>query len=160
MNRRQMVILPGVALAASRGFSQTQQPAATSSGSGSLSRKAIARYSRSKTAYTVPRSAAKQAKYISFLTTLLTLSPGQQTEAAGIFSAAATSDAELKKTIKAHRQSLGAAVSGNDSASIARTSAAIGRVAASRHSIGAKANAAFLQILTADQQAKYSQFKS
>lgn len=160
MNRRQMVVIPGIALAASRGFSQTSQAAPATSGSGSLSRKAMARYSRSKTAYTVPRSAAKQTKYISFLTTLLTLSPGQQAEAATIFSAASSSDAALKKTIKTHRKNLGKSVSNNDIQAINTTSAAIGKVAAQRHSIGAKANAAFLQILTADQQAQFIQFKS
>ena len=66
MNRRQMVILPGVALAATRGFAQTQQPAAIPSGSGAVSRKAMARYGHLKYTYKVPHTASKQAKYISF----------------------------------------------------------------------------------------------
>jgi Spy/CpxP family protein refolding chaperone len=161
MNRRQMVILPGIALAASRGFSQSPESATTTStGSASVSHKAIARYSRLKAYYTIPHSAHKQAKYISFLTTLLSLTPNQQTEAASIFAAADTSHAEAKASMKAARQNLGTAVKTNDSGSISRTVAAIGKLAAQQHSVGANANAAFYQILTAAQQATLNQFRS
>jgi DNA-directed RNA polymerase specialized sigma subunit len=159
MNRRQMVILPGAALAASAAFSQTLS-GAVSSASGNLSHKAIARYSRIKTSYKVPKSARKQAKYISFLSTLLTLSPGQQAEAASIFATAGAAEHELKQTVKAHKKSLRDTVTGNDVAAIGRASSAIGLIAAQRHLIGAKANAAFIQILTPDQQSTFSQFKS
>jgi|HubBroStandDraft_1064217.scaffolds.fasta_scaffold259767_1 Spy/CpxP family protein refolding chaperone len=161
MNRRQMVILPGIALAASQGFSQSQQTAATpATGSGGLSHKAVAHYSRLKSFYTIPKSEAKQVKYISFLTTLLSLTPNQQTAAANIFATASTSHATVKKSMKAARQSLGEAVKNNDSAGINQNSAAIGTLAGQRHSIGASANAAFFQILSGDQQAKFNQFRS
>jgi Spy/CpxP family protein refolding chaperone len=161
MNRRQMVILPGIALAASRGFSQSQQTAATpATSSGTLSHKAVARYSRLKSFYTIPKSEAKQAKYIRFMTTLLSLTPNQQTAAANIYATASTSHSTVKKGMKAARQSLGEAVKSNDSTGINQSSASIGTLAAQRHSIGASANAAFLQILTSDQQAKLSQFRS
>ena len=161
MNRRQMVILPGIALAASRGFSQSPQSATTASaGSPSVSHKAIARYSRLKAYYTIPHSAHKQAKYIGFLTTLLSLTPSQQTEAASIFAAADTSHSEAKVSMKAVRQSLGEAVRNNDSSGIARTTVAIGKLATQQHSVGANANAAFFQILTIAQQATLNQFRS
>jgi hypothetical protein len=160
MNRRQMVILPGVALAAAHGFAQAQQPAATSSSSGTLSHKAMARYGRPKYAYKVPQSAAKQAKYISFLTAFLSLSPGQQAEAVSIFAAASTSAVELKPTAKANKRSLGTSAGANDSVGIGQAALAIGKVAAQRHTIGAKANAALYQILTADQQEKLTKFRS
>jgi hypothetical protein len=151
-----MVVLPGVALAASRGFSQT--PDAVSA--PTISHKAVARYSRVKSAYKVPKSAAKQAKYISFLTTVLSLLPNQQAQAASIFAAASAADAELKQGMKSNRRSLSASVKSNDAAAMSKISSAIGSLAAQRHSNGANAHAAFLQLLTADQQAKLSQLTS
>ena len=155
MNRRQMVILPGVALAASRGFAQTSETAAAT-----VSHKALARYSRLKSFSKVPKSEAKQAKYIRSLTTLLSLTPNQQTEAASIFAKASAAVAELKTTRKTARRTLGESVSNNDNGRIRQTSIAIGTLTAQHHSIGAGANAAFFQLLTPDQQAKLTQFRS
>jgi hypothetical protein len=161
MNRREMVILPGIALAATRGFSQTQSTAASpSTGSATLSHKAIARYSRLKSFSTIPKSAAQQAKYVNFLTTLLSLTQTQQTQTASIFSNASASHATVKRSMKTARQSLAEAVKNNDGEGISRASGAIGKYEGDRHSIGARANAALYQILAADQQAKLSQFKS
>jgi hypothetical protein len=160
MNRRQMVVLPGVALAASRGFAQTEQSASSPSGSGAVSHKAISHYSSPKSSYKIPRSAAKQAKYLGFLTTLLSLAPNQQAEAATIFAKASASDAEARKNIKASRKHLGETVTTNDTAGMQQMAVSIGTLSAQRHLIGASANAAFLQILTADQQAKLNQFRS
>jgi Spy/CpxP family protein refolding chaperone len=157
MNRRQMVILPGVALAASRGFSQTQQAPTTSSTSGNISHKALSHYTRLKSLSTIPKSAGKQAKYISFLATHLSLSTGQQAEAADIFATASASVAELKTTMKTVRKSLGESVKSNDSVAMDKTSQTVGKLVQQRHLIGARANAAFYQTLTADQQTKFSQ---
>jgi Spy/CpxP family protein refolding chaperone len=162
MNRRQMVILPGVAaLAATRGFGQTQQPAtATAVRSGATSHKALAHYSRLKSFSSIPKTEAKQAKYISFLSTHLSLMANQQAQVASIFAAASASDAELKQSMKTTRRNLGESVMNNDSAGISRLSAAIGTLVAQRHVNGANANAAFFQLLTADQQAKLGQLRS
>jgi Spy/CpxP family protein refolding chaperone len=160
MNRRQMVILPAVALAATRGFAQAQQPAATPAGSGTLSHKAMARYGRPKYAYKVPHGARKQAKYISFLTELLSLSPGQRAETVSIFAAAGTAGSELKPSAKANKKSLGASTGANDAARISKASLEIGKLAAQRHTIDAKASAAFFQILTPDQQETLTKFRS
>jgi len=160
MNRREMVILPGMALAAS-GLARAQQAAVTpSKSSGGLSHKAIARYGRLKAFYTIPKSEAKLTKYISFLSTLLSLSPAQQTQAAGIFGNASTSHATVKKSMKTVRQSLAEAVRNNDSAGINQTSVAIGTLAAQQHAIGAGANAAFFLMLSGTQQATLNQFRS
>lgn len=161
MNRRQMVILPGVALAATRGFAQAQQPVAIpSSGSGVLSRKAMARYGHLKYTYKVPHTASRQAKYISFLSALLSLSPGQQAETTSIFAAASTAAGELKAAAKTHKRSLGASVAANDASGISQASLVIGKAASQRHTIDAKANAAFFQILTADQQQTLTKLRS
>jgi Spy/CpxP family protein refolding chaperone len=157
-----MVILPGIALAAGRGFAQSQ-PATTSraAGSGTLSHKTIAHYSRLKSFSTIPKSEAKQARYVTFLTTLLSLTPNQQTQAASIFATAASASRDaVKKNMKAARQTLAEAVESNNSAVIGQASATIGSLTAQRHSIGASANASFYQMLTLDQQAKFNQFRT
>jgi Spy/CpxP family protein refolding chaperone len=127
--------------------------------SGSLSRKAVARYSGLKSFYKVPKNQAKQTKYIGFLTTLLSLTANQQTQAASIFSAAIASLSTVKQSMKSARQNLGEAVIFN-AADINQMAAAIGNLAAQRHSIGASANAAFFQILTPAQQATLNQLRS
>ena len=106
---------------------------------------------------TIPKSAGKQAKYISFLATHLSLSTGQQAEAADIFATASASVAELKTTMKTVRKSLGESVKSNDSVAMDKTSQTVGKLVQQRHLIGARANAAFYQTLTADQQTKFSQ---
>jgi hypothetical protein len=158
MNRRQMIVLPGIALAAGRGFSQT--PDAVPVRSTTISHKALTHYSSFKSLFKIPNSAAKQAKYINFLSTYLLLLPNQQSEAASIFAAASASKVELKTSIKAARQSLGQSVKNNDVAGISKPSAVIGTLVAQRHAIGANANATFFKLLTGDQQAKLSQLTS
>ena len=160
MNRRAMVVLPGIALGASRVFAQTQSTTSSSTSTSTPSHKTIARYSSLKSFYTIPKNESKQAKYISFLTTLLSLSQSQQTEAAKIFSTASASHAEAKANLKAARQSLGEAVRANDTGAINRASSTIGRLGAQQHLAGANAQAAFYQILSADQQTKLNQFRS
>jgi Spy/CpxP family protein refolding chaperone len=152
-----MVILPGIALAASHGIAQAQQAAASSS--GGLTPKPIVRYSRLKGFYTFPKSTAKQAKYVSFLTTLLSLTPDQQTKAANIFAAAGTAHAAVKANIRTAREDLGKSVTSNSSTGIVQASTLIGKYATERHIIGATANAAFYQTLTSAQQATLSQFR-
>lgn len=161
MNRRQMVVLPGIAaLAVSRGFSQTPDAVSASPRSGVISHKALSHYSSVKSFFTIPKSAAKQTKYINFLTTYLSLLPNQKSQTESIFASATASKAELKTSIKAARQSLSQSVKNNNVGGIGQASAAIGTLVAQRHSIGANANAAFFQLLTGDQQAKLSQLTS
>lgn len=83
---------------------------------------------------------------MDFLTTLLSLSPGQQAETAIIFAAASTAAIELKPAAKANKRSLGTSAAANNSMGIGQ--------------IGAKANASFFQILTADQQETLTKFRS
>jgi poly-gamma-glutamate capsule biosynthesis protein CapA/YwtB (metallophosphatase superfamily) len=160
MNRRQMMILPGAALMANRGSAQVVQrfgpgferPAQR------VSPKVLLKYSRLKAISKVPKTEAKSAKYLSSLTTLLSLSSDQQAQATTVFGAAVTTQAALRKSLKAARESLGAAVMKNDSAGINQASGAIGMLTAQITAAGAKANAAFYQILTPDQQSKLAQF--
>jgi Spy/CpxP family protein refolding chaperone len=94
------------------------------------------------------------------MTTLLSLTAAQQSETAKIFASASSSHAEVKKSVKGARQTLGEAVKNNDHDGINRVSNALGTLAAQHHSLGASAQAAFFQILTPDQQTKLNQFRS
>jgi LTXXQ motif family protein len=157
MNRRQMVVLPGIAFAATKGFSQTTDAVPVSSRSAATSHKVLSHYTRLKSFSKVPKSAAKQAKYITFLTAHLSLLPNQQEQTASLFAAASASEATLKVGMKSARLSLSESVRNNDLAGIGKNAAAIGSLVAQRHTIGANANAAFFQLLTSDQQAKLKQ---
>jgi hypothetical protein len=158
MNRRTMVILPGIAaLAAGRGIAQAQEAAPIS---GKLSHKAIGSLTRLKSFSKIPKSAVKQTKYISFVATLLSLTSNQRTQAESIFASAAASEAALKQNMKAARASLAEAVKNNNSAAISKASVEIGALTAQRHTIGANAHSTFFQILTEAQQVKFNQFRS
>jgi Spy/CpxP family protein refolding chaperone len=97
---------------------------------------------------------------VNFLTTLLSLTSNQQTEATTILTNAAASSAALRTSLRTARQSLADAVTRNDTAGIDQASAAIGNVTAQLTSTEAKSDAAFYQILTPDQQTKFNQLKS
>jgi Spy/CpxP family protein refolding chaperone len=97
---------------------------------------------------------------VSFLTTLLSLTAAQQQQATSIFTTAATAGATVFSSLKTARQSLETAVKNNDSATIDQVSATIGNSTAQRTANDAKADAAFYQILTADQQSKLTQFEA
>lgn len=160
MNRRQMVILPGIALAASRAFSQTAGTAPSPVASGTVSRKKLARYGGLKSFYTIPKSAVKQAKYVSFLTSVLALTPSQQTQAASLFASATTAFSTIKQSMKAARRTLAESVQYNDSNGIASATASIGTLAAQHYSVGASAQAAFVQTLTFDQRTTLLQLRN
>lgn len=97
---------------------------------------------------------------ISFLTTLLSLTSTQQQEATTIFTNAATTENTLRGSLKTAHQNLRTAVQNNDAATIGSVSTTIGSLTAQLTSAGAKADAAFYQILTPDQQTKFNQFQS
>ncbi len=150
MNRRQMVVLPGVALAASRGFSQVTQTATANS----ISPKSIAHFSSVKALYSVPKSEHKRTKYVNFLTAYLVLTSDQSTQASAIFNNAAATLVTIRQQIKTSRKALTSAVRGLDAANINSRSVQIGTLTAKKHAIGAQAHSAVFQLLTADQQSK------
>jgi hypothetical protein len=166
MNRRQMVLLPGAALIAGEAFAQSQSdtlasrtPTSTGSLSGHKAMKQATKYGRAKYSYKIPKTPAKQAKYISFLSTLLSLSSAQQQQAASIFSAAIAAKTALRPQVQAAHGELSDAVKSNDGAGITQASAAIGTLGAQRRALGAQANASFYQTLTATQQVTLAQFQ-
>jgi Spy/CpxP family protein refolding chaperone len=93
------------------------------------------------------------------MTTLLALTADQQTQAASIFTQAASAEATAHDALKTAEQNLHTATktgNGNIDQLAATVGALTGQIAAIR----AKADAAFYQILTADQQSKLTQFEA
>lgn len=163
MNRRQMVLLPGTALLATEVFAQSQTAASTLRASAPSAHKAMklaAKYSRAKYAYKVPKTAAKLEKYVSFLSTLLSLTTAQQQQATSIFTAAIAQKSALRTQVQAAHQALSEAVQSNNPTTINQASAAIGALGAQKRALGAQANASFYQVLTQAQQATLSHFQT
>jgi Spy/CpxP family protein refolding chaperone len=146
------------ALATHRMFGQTTQPARVNE-SQEVSKKTLLKYSRLKASYKIPKSAAKEDKHLKTLSTLLSLNSEQQQQAASIFNGAVGARASLHTSLKAARKSLRQAVTNNDSAGISQAAALIANLKAQQVSNGAIAHAAFLQTLTAEQQATLAEFQ-
>jgi len=159
MRRRLLIALPGVAaFAASRAWGQTEEAEAPGDGAGlHVHRKALAKQSGAKSAYKIPKNAAKQAKYLNTLNVLLSLTPAQQQEAAAILTNASTTRASLHASLKAARKALSGSVQNNDTGGISQASTALGALMAQYVANGAAANAALFQLLTPDQQNRMSQ---
>jgi Spy/CpxP family protein refolding chaperone len=156
-----MVMLPGVALLASEGIALAQTPSAAASGlSAHKVLKFTSKYGNSRSAYKIPKTSAKQEKYLNFMSALLNLSPAQKDQAAGIYANALSSRTTMRTSVKTAHQGLGTAVQNNDTNGIHKAAAEIGRLAAQRRATGALTNAAFYQILTADQRALLTQFQT
>ena len=96
---------------------------------------------------------------VDSLSNLLTLTDSQKQQATTIFTAAANAETSVHTNLKTAHDSLTAAVNKNDLASIDQISTTIGNLTAQQTSIEAKANAAFYQILTPDQQTKFAQIE-
>lgn len=100
------------------------------------------------------------AHQVKRLTTLLTLTPAQQQQATTIYTAAAKSEQTLHDSEMQSHDSLRAAIKNNDTATIDQVAGSIAQTIAQLTSVRAKANAAFYQILTADQQTKLTELES
>lgn len=96
---------------------------------------------------------------VNFLTEKLNLSSAQQQQATTIFTNAATNEKPSRDQMKAAHESLHSAITKNDSAAIDQAANTIANLMAQSISAHAKAEAAFYQTLSPDQQAKYSQLK-
>ena len=101
-----------------------------------------------------PDAATIVSREVSFLTSLLTLTTGQQTQATTIFTGALNSITPLQTTITTARTALVTAVKANDNTGITTQSTAIGNAEGQIVAIQAKADAAFYALLTADQKTR------
>ncbi|HTK95067.1 MAG TPA: Spy/CpxP family protein refolding chaperone [Terriglobales bacterium] len=90
------------------------------------------------------------------LTHFLSLTSAQQAQALTIFTNAATAGATLHDSLKTAHDALTAAIEANNTTGIDQATAAIGNLMGQESNIRAKADAAFYQVLTADQKTQYA----
>jgi Spy/CpxP family protein refolding chaperone len=89
---------------------------------------------------------------VQFLPQELSLTAAQQEQATTIFLAAATAEDSSRTNVKAAHDALKAAIKNNDGAAIDAAAKTIATLTAQSISAEAKAQAAFYQILTPEQQ--------
>jgi Spy/CpxP family protein refolding chaperone len=104
--------------------------------------------------------AAHIQRHIQHLTTVLSLTPAQQQQATTIFTNAMSGGQSFHADMKTAHQNLEAAIKNNDPNGITQAANTIGNLTAQMIAAHAKAQAAFYQILTPDQQSKLSQLES
>lgn len=114
----------------------------------------------SGTPRTPPDPAQMIANRVARLTTLLTLTTAQQTEAATIFTSEQTAVSGLITSMQAVRTALHTAVQNNDLTGITTAATQIGTLTTQQVEAEAKADAAFYALLTPDQRTKYNELRS
>jgi Spy/CpxP family protein refolding chaperone len=97
---------------------------------------------------------------VSYLTTLLSLNAAQQQQALAIFKNEATAESSMHEQMKNAHDALDIAVKSNDATGIDQAAASIGSLTAQSVSRHAKAQSAFLQTLSAEQQTKLAALES
>jgi Spy/CpxP family protein refolding chaperone len=108
-----------------------------------------------------PPTAADMIQHrIDFLTKALSLTPSQQDQAKTIYTNAATSSTTIHDGMKTAHQALADAVKTNNFQAIDQAATTIGNLTAQSTANEAKADAAFYQILTPDQQTQFTQLHS
>jgi Spy/CpxP family protein refolding chaperone len=107
-----------------------------------------------------PDPAQMVQRQVNFLTEKLGLSTAQQQQATTIFTNAVGSQQSSRDQMRAAHESLQSAISRNDSAGIEQAANSIANLMAQSIAAHAKADAAFYQTLTPDQQSKYSQMET
>jgi Spy/CpxP family protein refolding chaperone len=100
------------------------------------------------------------ANRVARLTTLLTLTTAQQTQATTIFTTEETALTPIRTSLDTARTALNAAILKNDSAAIVTEATQIGTLTTQQVEAQAKADASFYALLTTDQQTKYTELKS
>jgi Spy/CpxP family protein refolding chaperone len=107
-----------------------------------------------------PPDPATMAQHrVDHLTRELNLTDSQQAQATTIFTAGAQSVSAIMDSMRAAHEALDTAVKQNNSAAIDQAATTIGNLTAQLTAAHAKSEAAFLQILTPDQQTKFSQMR-
>lgn len=92
---------------------------------------------------------------VAHLTTLLTLTDAQKTQATSIFTDEVTASQSLQTSLRTARESIAAAVKANTPATIDQLATTIGTLTGQLTAIQSKAEAVFYNMLTVDQRTKY-----
>jgi probable HAF family extracellular repeat protein len=107
-----------------------------------------------------PDQAVSVQRDVSRLRALLNLSSDQQQQAARIYSNAAMANAAVRASLRAARASLASAMKANDTLAITQASNTIGKLRSQLATNNAQAQAAFVKILTPEQETTYRQLAS
>ncbi len=107
-----------------------------------------------------PTAAERAQQQVKRLTALLSLTSAQQQQATTIFTSAANAEQTVHQNEKGVQESLSNAIKNNDAATIDQVTNTLGQSMAQVMSIKAKADAAFYQVLTTEQQTKLSELES
>ena len=108
-----------------------------------------------------PPDPAKMAQHhLDFLTRQLSLTPQQQQQASSIFSEVSNNAKATHDQMRAAHDSLNTAIQKNDTAGIQQAANTIGNLTTQMTLAHAKAQAAFYQTLTPDQQTKMNELES
>ena len=108
-----------------------------------------------------PPTPAERAQHqVKALTTLLSLTSTQQQQATTIYISAAKAEQAVHQSEKDVHESLRSAIKNNDATTIDEISGTLAQSMAQLTSIKAKADAAFYQILSVEQQSKFSDLES
>ena len=107
-----------------------------------------------------PNPARFVQRRVNMLTTLLSLTSAQQAQATTIFTNSASADNTARASLRTAHTALNTAITNNDANGIQQAASTIGTVTAQQAASDASAQAAFYQILTPDQQTKYTAFQA
>src|SRR6476646_7258601 len=121
MNRRQLIMFSGAAMAANEVAHAQAAPAVNAN-----ILKTLIQYNRARTTYKIPKSEDKGTKYVGSLSAALGLSIGQREEAARIFNVATAARATLRAQFKTARQGLRQAIYTNDTNAIGQATTIMG----------------------------------
>jgi Spy/CpxP family protein refolding chaperone len=106
------------------------------------------------------RSAKMTQHWVSYLTTVLSLTPAQQTQVTNIISSAATSKSSASSSMKTARTNLQNAIHSNDAAAMEQAANSMSGLIAQKMLSHAKVEAAIYQTLTPEQQTKMAQLET
>lgn len=109
---------------------------------------------------TPPDPATMVQHRVDFLAKHLSLNAQQQQQATSIFTEAASGAKSFHDQLRTAHQNLQAAVEKNDTAAIEQSSSAIGNLMGQMTAAHAKADAAFYQTLTPEQQTKMKEMEA
>ena len=98
--------------------------------------------------------------HFAMMTKHLELTEAQQQQATTLFNNMVTAQKTIQNNMKAAHESLAAAIKANNAGAIDQAAATIGNLTTQQISNHAKAMAAFFQILTPEQQAKFTEMQN
>jgi periplasmic protein CpxP/Spy len=113
-----------------------------------------------QTGSTSTHSAKMTQHWVNYLTTVLSLTPAQQTQVTNIISSAATNKSSASGSMKTARTNLQNAIHSNDAAAMEQAANSMSALIAQKMLAHAKVEAAIYQTLTPEQQTKMAQLET